>query len=46
MMFNKFTERAQKVLVYAQEEAEAIKAWLCRYRAYTVRNFKGTRWSM
>ncbi|MBU3128603.1 ATP-dependent Clp protease ATP-binding subunit [Clostridium tagluense] len=25
MMFNKFTERAQKVLVYAQEEAEGLK---------------------
>ena len=25
MMFNKFTERAQKVLVYAQEEAEQLK---------------------
>jgi ATP-dependent Clp protease ATP-binding subunit ClpC len=25
MMFNKFTERAQKVLVYAQEEAEDLK---------------------
>ncbi|MBU3188632.1 ATP-dependent Clp protease ATP-binding subunit [Clostridium bowmanii] len=25
MMFNKFTERAQKVLVYAQEEAEELK---------------------
>jgi len=25
MMFNKFTERAQKILVYAQEEAEQLK---------------------
>ena len=25
MMFNKFTERAQKVLIYAQEEAEGLK---------------------
>jgi len=25
MMFNKFTERAQKILVYAQEEAEELK---------------------
>ncbi len=25
MMFNKFTERAQKVLVYSQEEAESLK---------------------
>ena len=25
MMFNKFTERAQKILVYAQEEAEKLK---------------------